>query len=139
MLPSPSRACCFEPGGNSARRRRSSKPSRGAARDEEWQARLGDARSTDETLRAGKPVTGVPTLAEMLDPKVVGKLCEWLKLTAAAASPPTSDGPDHTVVLAPASSFHPEPVRSAWEGRVPLGMVTLIVGVPGKGKSTLTV
>jgi len=110
-----------------------------AAGDEEWQARLGDARSTDETLRAGKPVTGVPTLAEMLDPKVVRKLCEWLKLTAAAASPPTSDGPDHTVVLAPASSFHPEPVRSAWEGRVPLGMVTLIVGVPGKGKSTLTV
>ncbi len=56
--------------------------------------------------------------------------------------PPGEDGNDaaaHAVILAPASSFRPEPVRSAWEGRVPLGMVTLLVGVPGKGKSTLTV
>ncbi len=60
--------------------------------------------------------------------------------TKPAASPPSRSGDAaHEVILAPASGFRPEPVRSAWEGRVPLGMVTLLVGVPGKGKSTLTV
>jgi hypothetical protein len=48
-------------------------------------------------------------------------------------------GSDHHVILTPATSFSPEPVRHAWEGRVPLGMVTLLVGVPGQGKSQLTI
>jgi len=43
------------------------------------------------------------------------------------------------VVLVSAAEFQPAPVRWAWEDRIPLGMVTLLVGVPGQGKSTLTI
>src|SRR5205823_2178509 len=38
----------------------------------------------------------------------------------------TPDG----VIFKPASSIRPEPVRWAWRDRVPLGMLTLLVGVP---------
>jgi len=43
------------------------------------------------------------------------------------------------VVLLPAASFVPEPVVWAWRDRVPLGALTLLVGDPGAGKSTLTI
>jgi hypothetical protein len=35
------------------------------------------------------------------------------------------------------SEVIPEPVRWLWEGRIPLGKVTLLDGDPGVGKSTL--
>ncbi len=35
------------------------------------------------------------------------------------------------------SEIQPEPVRWLWEGRIPLGKVTILQGEPGVGKSTL--
>ena len=37
-----------------------------------------------------------------------------------------------------ASTIKPEPVAFAWEGRIPLQCLTLLVGLPGLGKSSLT-
>jgi hypothetical protein len=44
---------------------------------------------------------------------------------------------DNLVTLTLASSVRPEHVKWAWAGRIPLGAVSLIVGVPGLGKSTI--
>lgn len=41
--------------------------------------------------------------------------------------------------LVTASTVHPQPVHWAWAPRIPLGAATLLVGVPGLGKSTLAV
>jgi AAA domain len=43
------------------------------------------------------------------------------------------------VTFTPASAIEPEVVRWLWEGRVPLGALTIIAGQPGLGKSTTTV
>lgn len=49
------------------------------------------------------------------------------------------DGTRDGVHLVPADRITPEAVRWAWVGRIPLGAVTLLVGDPGLGKSTLTI
>ena len=47
--------------------------------------------------------------------------------------------PDRTVYLRVASTIAPEAVDWAWDGRIPLGAVTLLVGTQGLGKTTLLV
>jgi len=43
------------------------------------------------------------------------------------------------VILTPASDIRPERIEWAWQGRIPFGAVTLLVGEPGLGKSTVLV
>ncbi len=40
-------------------------------------------------------------------------------------------------VLTPASDIRPERIEWTWQGRIPFGSVTLLVGEPGLGKSTV--
>ncbi len=51
------------------------------------------------------------------------------------ASPSPRDG----VVLLSAARIRPCRMRWAWDGRIPSGMLTLCVGMPGLGKSTLSI
>jgi len=55
------------------------------AGDEETFERLRDVTSTAARLRQGGKATGIPTLKELLDPRVVDKLADWLGLNAPAA------------------------------------------------------
>ena len=55
----------------------------------------------------------------------------------AVEGPPEPTG--RRVTLTQASTVEPEVVRWAWEGRLPLGALSLIAGQPGLGKSTMTV
>ena len=48
----------------------------------------------------------------------------------------TAKGSGHNIRLTPASSFQIKAVRWVWEGRMPLGEITLIPGREGVGKST---
>jgi hypothetical protein len=51
---------------------------------------------------------------------------------------PPPDQPDSGPVVVRLDSVEPEDVSWLWPGRVPVGKLTLIVGDPGLGKSTLT-
>jgi putative DNA primase/helicase len=57
-----------------------------AAHDEEGPARLRDIVSTLEKLRQDLPVTGAPTLKEIIGPDIVNQVCEWLQVSAADGS-----------------------------------------------------
>ena len=54
---------------------------------------------------------------------------------------PSKDARNNTrrVVLTPASTITPEPLRWLWRHRLPLRGLSLVAGEPGLGKSTLTV
>lgn len=47
------------------------------------------------------------------------------------------DNREKRFVLTPASKIRPENPRWAWEGRIPLKAVSLLIGPPGLGKSTV--
>jgi hypothetical protein len=66
---------------------------------------------------------------------VVAEVVDGLSALAPAVRGDHGQG----VVLVSADTIRPEAVSWAWEDRIPLGMVTLLVGIPGQGKSTLTV
>ena len=54
--------------------------------------------------------------------------------------PPTTSSPcpdDDEIEFIKASTVAPANVRWAWAGWMPLGMLTLLVGLPGRGKTTL--
>src|SRR5262245_4234546 len=57
------------------------------------------------------------------------------KTPSAPDAQPERDG----VIFTSAASIKPKAVRWAWHGRVPLGMLTLVVGNPGQGKSTFLI
>ena len=42
------------------------------------------------------------------------------------------------IIFTKASAVRPEPIRWLWNGRVPLGALTVLAGVQGLGKSTFT-
>ena len=54
-----------------------------SGRDEEWDARKGDIRTTARRLSEGRPATGIPRLTEILGERVVRKLVDWLGISAA--------------------------------------------------------
>ena len=52
--------------------------------------------------------------------------------------PNCENGSTGEIVLVPASDVQPESVEWLWDGRIPIGMVTLLVGQGGQGKSMMT-
>jgi hypothetical protein len=134
------------------------------AGDEEASARGASVPTTAARLATGRPATGIPQLKTLLPPPVVDRLLSWLRLRlepGARARPPDADvlWPDETdasscaeqppaghgnarpaadaVSLVPLATVRPASVRWVWEGRLPLGAVSLLVGDGGLGKSTL--
>ena len=65
------------------------------------------------------------------------ELCQRLQTLAATA--PTIGDETARIELVYARQIEARPVRWAWKDRVPLGMVTLLVGDPGLGKSQITI
>ena len=62
-----------------------------------------------------------------------------IRATVANASPPIGTvAPTATVRTVRVADVKPERVKWLWVGRVPRGMITLVDGDPGLGKSTMT-
>lgn len=64
-----------------------------AAQDEETRSRVRTVVSTAAKLRQGSPVTGWPTLAKIIDARVVDKAREWLDLRSNEAQEQTCEAP----------------------------------------------
>jgi hypothetical protein len=125
------------------------------AGDEEWRKR-GKAHSTARKLAAGEPVTGGPSLASRLrgdGERVVAQVRKWLELNEGGREQQAGDRHNRSHQFATGVPFEDEVrpwsvraseieqtrVRWLWEGRIPLGAITLLDGDPGLGKSLLTI
>jgi hypothetical protein len=75
-------------------------------------------------------------LTKAVEPMAVKSQPPPPELDPAARESETPEG--RRITLTTASNVEPEVVRWAWEGRVPLGALSLIAGQPGLGKSTAT-
>lgn len=130
------------------------------AGDEEWRQR-GKARTTARKLAEGGEVTGAPSLARRLKgdgERVVSLVRSWLGLSArrghasgrfaqsamygrtmetAEMMEDTMGGVEIEPWSVLASQVEEKRVSWLWEGRVPLGAITLLDGDPGLGKSLL--
>ena len=67
-----------------------------AAQDEETSSRLHDVVSTAQRLDTEQPVTGAPTLAELIGEDIVAKVREWLRLESQIESQIVDDSLHHT-------------------------------------------
>ncbi|HEY7342428.1 MAG TPA: AAA family ATPase [Ktedonobacterales bacterium] len=127
------------------------------AGDEEWRKR-GKARGTARKLAEGSEVTGGPALAGRLagdGERVVAQVRAWLGLDGsgglgsahASEGRQTSEGRNIGELAAfatvqPQITLYSEVtltrVNWLWQGRIPLGKITLLDGDPGLGKSLIT-
>ena len=67
-----------------------------AAQDEESASRLHDVMSTAQRLGTEQPVTGAPTLAELIGEDIVSKVREWLRLELQIESHIVDESLHHT-------------------------------------------
>jgi hypothetical protein len=68
-----------------------------AAHDEETHARVRNVVATAAKLHRGSPVTGWPTLAKLIDQRVVDKVREWLDVRADESHEQPSESPTQPV------------------------------------------
>jgi hypothetical protein len=58
-----------------------------AAGDEEWNQRAGAPDATKRKLEDDEAIPGIPKLKEHFDPKIVSKVCDWLRLDTRPSGP----------------------------------------------------
>jgi hypothetical protein len=116
-----------------------------AAGDEETRSRIQTASYTLRKLTAGTQATGWPTLAKIVDKRIVDRVCEWLRFQEVVSKPradstngDAKQADDSPLRIVRMSDVQPETVRWLWRPYIPLGKLTLLEGDPGVGKSTLT-
>lgn len=125
-----------------------------AAGDEETPARVKTVSYTVRRLEAGEHATGWPTLAEIVDKRIVSRVCEWLEIQASVSGQEATQGPKTGVqgsdkaaarpaprfILTPLSDLLSEPeeqVAYVWDRTLPAGGVSICAAKPKVGKSTL--
>lgn len=117
-----------------------------AAQDEETRSRLRTVVDTAAKLDEGKQATGWPTLAKIIDERIVKRVCEWLRIGRDAsktqhkssnggAAAQDDDSPLRVVCMADVA---PEQVTWLWYPYIARGKLTILEGDPGLGKSWLT-
>ena len=104
------------------------KPGREHARDE--------ARSLAGVV-AGMDVVESPYGKDVRDHLRAGHGLDEFEPLAEPAEPSESSESSGEVAFIRASSVKPANVRWAWRGWLPLGMLSLLIGLPGRGKTTL--
>ncbi len=115
----------------------------GAAGDEEFEGRAENARTSFDRALAQEPVVGAPTLAGIMDERVVRRAAEWLGLKwqttprPAAATPTKGTAGLEFISIGELLDEPEEETRWLVEGRLPAGGISVIVAKPKVGKSTL--
>jgi len=80
------------------------------AGDEEWRERGEDVLSTAKRFSSGGAVTGIPSLAKLLDESIVEKLRDWLELSPSFEVVPSHEAVGSTV------NWPDPPGREAFDG-----------------------
>jgi AAA domain/Bifunctional DNA primase/polymerase, N-terminal len=124
-----------------------------AAGDEEMRERVKTACYTLRKLEIGVPATGWPTLADIVDKRIVSRVCEWLAIHAhtpgtympeMVKSTHGNGGdinrPAPRFILTPLDELLSEPeeeVGYVWDRTLPTGGTSICAAKPKVGKSTL--
>lgn len=125
-----------------------------AASDEETRSRVQTVCYTLRRLESGAQATGWPTLAEIVDKRVVSRACEWLEVQARSQGQETAQRPETGVqgdgsaahrpaprfVLTPLSDLLAEPEEQTafvWDRTLPAAGISICAAKPKVGKSTL--
>jgi hypothetical protein len=122
-----------------------------AAGDEETRERVKSVCYTLRKLEAGGHATGWPTLADIVDKRIIGRVCEWLDIHAQTSGGYTSEKSAHgngRDVNRPAPRFTltsldellsepEEQVAYVWDRTLPTGGTSICAAKPKVGKSTL--
>lgn len=121
-----------------------------AAGDEETRSRVGTVCYTLRKLEAGEHATGWPTLANIVDTRIVSRVCEWLGVSrtsghnlpekAHVARQGAANKPTPRFVLTPLDALLSEPeeeVAYVWDRTLPAGGTSICAAKPKVGKSTL--
>ncbi|MDQ3816468.1 MAG: AAA family ATPase [Acidobacteriota bacterium] len=125
-----------------------------AASDEETRSRVQTVCYTSRKLESGKQATGWPTLADIVDKRVVIRACEWLGVQSRAADYRAAQGPETysqgdgkaapriapRLALTPLNDLLAEPeeeVAYVWDRTLPAGGISICAAKPKVGKSTL--
>jgi len=113
-----------------------------AAGDEEATKRAEVVHCTAQKLSSGQPVTGWPRLAELLGPPgddIVRKCREWLGIAATGTALGQGALAKSALKVTPASEIVPKKVTWLWPDMIPKGVLAIIDGDPGVGKSTICI
>ncbi|HJQ32944.1 MAG TPA: AAA family ATPase [Pyrinomonadaceae bacterium] len=125
-----------------------------AAGDEETRARVSTMCYTVRRLESGAHATGWPTLAGIVDKRIVSRACEWLEIQSHAPSrhaergregsapnsSSTGQRPSPRLTLTALSDLLSEPeeaVAYVWDRTLPAGGTSICAAKPKVGKSTL--
>ena len=115
------------------------------AGDEEWAIRQGKAKATDEKIKQGEQVTGLPTLVEILGKDVGNKIAEYLPSGSPQnqpqtkpqniGSPPPATIWDQSVCALDYINQEEEEQEMLWPNLLARGSLTQIFAPRGIGKS----
>ena len=125
-----------------------------AAGDEETRERVKAVCYTLRKLESGAHATGWPTLAEIVDKRIVNRACEWLEIQSHAPSRRDAQGPEVNAPDNGGASQKPRPrftltalsdllsepeedVAYVWDRTLPAGGTSICAAKPKVGKSTL--
>jgi len=103
--------------------------------DEEGLDRQVDVASTRSLLEKGRKVKGWPSLAKIIDPKVVKQVVQWLSPPAEDVAPEYGDGSMTRFTLTEYMTGEIEPHPMLVEDIIYSSKVTWLQGEPGNGKT----
>lgn len=125
-----------------------------AAGDEETRSRVSTVCYTVRRLEAGAHATGWPTLAEIVDKRIISRACEWLDIQNRAPGRHAEQRPDTSgrddgstghklpprftlTALSDLLSEPEEDIAYVWDRTLPAGGTSICAAKPKVGKSTL--
>lgn len=109
-----------------------------AANDEEIKDRVNAVETTYQKIMSNGQATGLPTLKDLLDKRVVDCVSKWLHLPKDHPANEEIEICSSQIRIVRMADIKPERVEWLWHSRIANGKLTIIEGDPGVGKSWIT-